>query len=221
MIFLFCNETYGQLFLQTAKKFLDVHNIDITIVFSGKRRYLKNPLERSLSWSLHFFKNKLKEINFKRDMKMRLFIIENVNSPYFYRRIQPNDHGIIAGFNQIFKQKTISKFKSLVNFHPSILPFYRGPVPTYWCIKNCEERTGYTLHRITEKIDDGEILFQEVVPIGTINDPVILVNEIATHAAPLFWRYLDHLRTGEKWDKVQLDAANIYKNHINYASFPN
>ncbi len=92
-------------------------------------------------------------------VKKRVLIVGNVNSALFQRRIRPNDHGIITGFNQIFTNETISKFKSLINFHGSLLPLYRGPVPSFWCIKNGEKETGYTIHKVSERIDDGDILF--------------------------------------------------------------
>ena len=151
---------------------------------------------------------------------MRVLLVENINSPHFYNRISPKDYGIIAGFNQIFRNKVLHRFKSLVNFHPSVLPLYRGPVPSYWCIKNGEEKTGYTLHTVTKKFDDGEVLFQKMIAIGTIRNPDILDQKIVSHAAITFLHYLNHLQIASDWHKVRLDAYNIYSTHINYASFP-
>jgi methionyl-tRNA formyltransferase len=48
-----------------------------------------------------------------------------------------------------------------VNIHPSLLPFYRGPVPTAWAIQNGERFFGLTIHYMDEGIDTGEILVQE------------------------------------------------------------
>jgi methionyl-tRNA formyltransferase len=107
-----------------------------------------------------------------------------------------------------------------VNFHPSVLPLYRGPVPSYWVIRNGERRTGFTLHRITARIDDGEILDQEELPVGGLDDPAQLDQAIAARAVGTLSRYLDHLRTGAAWHKRTLDAFTVYRTHVDYCSFP-
>jgi methionyl-tRNA formyltransferase len=149
-----------------------------------------------------------------------LLIIDNINSLAFKARIQPGDHGIVAGFNQIFQKDTISLFKSLVNFHPSLLPFYRGPVPSFWCIHNGEEQSGYTLHAITEYIDAGDILFQEVVPIDKDDDESRLDQKIAHLGALTMYKYLRCIVDAVSLRKVCVDAAGCYKNHFGYSSFP-
>lgn len=221
MIYLFCNQTYGQAFLDMALKFSRTTGVNITIIFSGKyARPNRNKTSWISSWHIRHIKRRIEEMSLRYRLKMRTLIVENVNSPSFYERICSEDHGIVAGFNQIFKPATIYRFDSLVNFHPSILPLYRGPVPSYWCIRNREEQTGYTLHKLTERIDEGEILFQEAILIGNINDPETLDKKIASFAAEQFWKYLEDLQTGRPQIKKQLEATTIYKNHINYASFP-
>lgn len=221
MIYLFCNEKYGAAFIEAAKKYSEEQGTNISVIYSARRRLRRNLIKRIISSAKWSIKNRLEERNLSRERGISIVLVGNVNSFWFYRRIRKEDCGVVAGFNQIFKQPTISRFKSLVNFHPSILPLYRGPVPSYWSIKNGEEKTGYTLHAVTEKIDDGEILFQEEINIGTISKPDILDHKIASHAAITFWRYLDHVQRGNDWHKVRLDAYGIYNTHIDYASFPN
>jgi len=53
-----------------------------------------------------------------------------------------------------------------VNVHPSLLPKYRGPVPTAWAIMNGERETGVTIHMIDEGVDTGDILAQRAFEIG-------------------------------------------------------
>jgi methionyl-tRNA formyltransferase len=52
-----------------------------------------------------------------------------------------------------------------INIHPSMLPFYRGPVPTAWAIQNGEQRFGITVHLMDLGIDTGPILIQELYEI--------------------------------------------------------
>ena len=51
------------------------------------------------------------------------------------------------------------------NMHGSLLPRYRGRVPVNWAIIHGERETGATLHRMTEKPDNGAIVDQFAVPI--------------------------------------------------------
>ncbi len=48
-----------------------------------------------------------------------------------------------------------------INFHPAILPNYRGPVPLFWQIKNGITETGITAHKLDENFDSGPILYIE------------------------------------------------------------
>lgn len=55
------------------------------------------------------------------------------------------------------------------NVHPGLLPKYRGCVPTYWAILNGESVSGVTLHRMTEGIDDGDIVAQREIVINELS----------------------------------------------------
>jgi methionyl-tRNA formyltransferase len=52
-----------------------------------------------------------------------------------------------------------------LNMHGSLLPRYRGRAPVNWAILNGETGTGATLHYMTEKPDNGDIVGQTRVPI--------------------------------------------------------
>ncbi len=52
-----------------------------------------------------------------------------------------------------------------LNMHGSLLPKYRGRVPVNWAIIRGEHETGATLHYMTEKPDNGDIVAQQAVPI--------------------------------------------------------
>jgi UDP-4-amino-4-deoxy-L-arabinose formyltransferase/UDP-glucuronic acid dehydrogenase (UDP-4-keto-hexauronic acid decarboxylating) len=52
------------------------------------------------------------------------------------------------------------------NLHASLLPRLRGRAPINWALVNGEKRTGVTLHHITPKADDGDIVCQAAVDIA-------------------------------------------------------
>jgi methionyl-tRNA formyltransferase len=75
---------------------------------------------------------------------------------------------IILSINYIFivEQDIIRHpAKYAINFHGSLLPLYRGRTPHVWAIINNEKETGITAHLITEGCDEGDILYQEKLPI--------------------------------------------------------
>ena len=62
-----------------------------------------------------------------------------------------------------------------LNLHGSLLPKYRGRVPTNWAIINGETETGVTLHHMTPGIDDGDIVAQKIVSIDADDTAQTLV----------------------------------------------
>ena len=80
--------------------------------------------------------------------------------------LQP-DYILSVYYRKIFPKKLLSIPKDgCINIHPSMLPEYRGPVPTAWAIMNGETEFGITLHLMDEGIDTGDILVQEIFEIG-------------------------------------------------------
>ena len=47
-----------------------------------------------------------------------------------------------------------------LNLHPSLLPRYRGPAPLFWQLRFAERDTGVTLHRLSQRLDSGDIVAQ-------------------------------------------------------------
>tara|TARA_B110000003_G_scaffold276570_1_gene323985 strand:+ start:2015 stop:2944 length:930 start_codon:yes stop_codon:yes gene_type:complete len=74
---------------------------------------------------------------------------------------------ISAYYRKIFPKKLIDiPPLGIINIHPSLLPHYRGPVPTAWAILNGESEFGITIHKVDTGIDTGDILVQASYPIG-------------------------------------------------------
>jgi len=72
---------------------------------------------------------------------------------------------IVASFGKILPDWLIymPKWKTL-NVHPSLLPKLRGPSPIQGAILS-GEKTGVTIQRINEKMDEGPILAQEEIAL--------------------------------------------------------
>ena len=89
---------------------------------------------------------------------------------------------LVSSFNQILPKAIITIPRiGIVNFHPSLLPKYRGATPTVWALMNGEKETGMTAHFIEdEKIDSGRIIAQEKIKIEPSDNDGILRCKLAT-----------------------------------------
>ena len=73
---------------------------------------------------------------------------------------------ISHAFMRILPRKVFAAPKyGSINIHPSLLPKYRGPSPTYWVLHNKENVTGLTCHFIDKYIDTGDIIHQIEIPV--------------------------------------------------------
>ncbi len=208
-VHLFFRPPYGLAYARAASDAGRANGIEIVGVLSERRR---SPFARARrAW---------KRGALARELGFPLIGTDDVNSPASLSRIRPGDHGVVAGFNQIFSADAIARFATFVNFHPSLLPYYRGPVPSVWCLRNGESSSGFTLHRVAERIDAGEILDQGVVAIDGVGSGDELDERISVAGAESLRRWLQHLSSGERWQARVVDAHAVYREHAGYLSFP-
>lgn len=52
-----------------------------------------------------------------------------------------------------------------INFHPGLIPLYKGADPIFWQIRNREQFGGITVHRMTEELDAGPVIIEHKIPI--------------------------------------------------------
>jgi methionyl-tRNA formyltransferase len=83
------------------------------------------------------------------------------------------------------------------NMHGSLLPKYRGRVPTNWAVINGETESGATLHEMLAKPDAGAILAQTPVPILPDDTAAQVFDKTVVAAEQTLWRVLPALLAGE------------------------
>ena len=100
------------------------------------------------------------------------------------RALQP-DFFFSFYYREMFKRELLDIPRhGALNMHGSLLPKYRGRVPVNWAIIHGETETGATLHYMTEKPDNGDIVAQQAVPILP-NDTALEVFQKVTVAAEI------------------------------------
>src|SRR5512145_1853863 len=77
------------------------------------------------------------------------------------------DLGVMAYVLQ-FAPDTLVRIPRLgtIQFHPSLLPKYRGPSSINWPIIRGDARTGLTIFRPTDGLDEGPVILQKETAIG-------------------------------------------------------
>jgi len=77
------------------------------------------------------------------------------------------DIGIMAFVLQFAPQEFVTIPKhGTIQFHPSLLPKYRGPSSINWPITRGETETGLTIFRPTDGLDEGAVILQKRTPVG-------------------------------------------------------
>jgi methionyl-tRNA formyltransferase len=77
------------------------------------------------------------------------------------------DIGIMAFVTQFAPQEFVTIPKNgTIQYHPSLLPRYRGPSSINWPIINGDAETGLTIFRPTDGLDEGAVILQKKTPIG-------------------------------------------------------
>ncbi|MDQ3193586.1 MAG: hypothetical protein M3P82_01165 [Bacteroidota bacterium] len=99
---------------------------------------------------------------------LKCYIDKQINSKDVIDSLKKEQPDLIwvASFNQILSKEVIEIPKrGIINFHPSLLPKYRGPYPDQAALLNGESKTGVTVHYLTEEPDSGNIIYQSDLDI--------------------------------------------------------
>jgi methionyl-tRNA formyltransferase len=97
-----------------------------------------------------------------------------------------------------------------LNVHPALLPANRGPVPLFWTFREGHAQSGVTIHFMSEKLDRGDILAQEVIPVPDGIRYEQLERECARRGGRLLTRTAWDLYNGEARPMPQDEARSSY-----------
>ncbi len=101
-----------------------------------------------------------------------------------------------------------------VNLHASLLPKYRGPSPIHFALLNGEEKTGNTVMLMNEKMDEGDILSTEEIPISDADNLETLHDRLSSTGAVLLRETLKSFSEGEIHPVPQNHSLATYTTKI-------
>jgi methionyl-tRNA formyltransferase len=98
---------------------------------------------------------------------------------------------LAAGYAIILKEQLLSVPRLLaVNFHASLLPYYRGKHPVFWALRNNEKWSGLTVHVMDPGIDTGDVIYQTKVRTRKDDTVVTLYERIIDSSENLVGRLI-------------------------------
>jgi len=100
---------------------------------------------------------------------VKVFQFPSLKSPEATQQMKALDAeiGIMAFVLQFAPQEFVNIPKhGTIQYHPSLLPLYRGPSSINWPIIRGERKTGLTIFRPNDGLDEGPVILQKETEIG-------------------------------------------------------
>ena len=122
------------------------------------------------------------------------------------------NNALIISYSNIQKID-INNNATFINFHPGLLPKYKGSLSTIHSLINNEKEVGGTWHYMTNKIDCGNILYQFKIPIQP-NDTAFSLNH------KIFNESLNYLETILELTNSNIEGKEHKGGNFYYNKFP-
>jgi methionyl-tRNA formyltransferase len=103
------------------------------------------------------------------EKRLKVFQFESLRLPEATRAMRDAnvEIGVMAFVLQFAPQEFVNIPRyGTIQYHPSLLPKYRGPSSINWPIIKGETETGLTIFRPTDGLDEGAVVLQKKTPIG-------------------------------------------------------
>src|SRR5471030_1345436 len=103
------------------------------------------------------------------EKNLKLFQFKSLKSPEAAAALKELDVeiGVMAFVLQFAPQEFVNIPKhGTIQYHPSLLPKYRGPSSINWPLIRGETQTGLTIFRPSDGLDEGAVILQKKTPIS-------------------------------------------------------
>ena len=119
-------------------------------------------------------------------------------------------NSLVISYSNPCKINTTSN-STYINFHPGLLPKYKGSLSTVHSMINNEEYVGGTWHYMTDKIDHGNILEQFKIKIENCNTAFSLNHKIFDKSLSCLNNVIEKIKAKNK-GKQQKKLGKFYFN---------
>lgn len=125
------------------------------------------------------------------------------------------DFLITAAYGQFLPTKLLNSAKiAAVNVHGSLLPKYRGGAPIQRSIMNGDSKTGISIIYMVKKMDAGDIIAQQAIPIHDDDDSGSMFKKLSILGRDLLMKALPHLIDGTVKPIKQDESKVVFSPNI-------
>lgn len=206
VLWLSANKLGYELLLE-AQKIETINIIGIITLSENSSTKIYDPIDSTKKWS---------------DFGDPVFEIERINQEYAIIESLKPDIIIMCGWRQIVDEKILHlPPKGVIGFHPTPLPYGRGPAPIINSILLGMERSGLTMFYVNEGTDTGDIIGQQEFTILEDDYASDVYNKVIDSGRILIKKYLPLIAIGKnpripqnEKDAFVFPARNLNDNKI-------
>ena len=155
---------------------------NITFLLSGGGSNLYQILKKNLSSkkfnpisiiSNNLISKQIKELIKSNELEIKIYEkVSNLKTKF----LGDCDVVFSVGYLKKINSEIIENYE-IINLHPSLLPKYKGLMTHKRMLINKEAKYGYSIHKVTKYLDDGEILNKNQRNIFTYNEDELSLNQ--------------------------------------------
>ena len=97
-----------------------------------------------------------------------------------------------VGYMKVIEKSIIESF-DVINLHPSILPKYKGLMTQKRMLINNEKNFGFSLHKVSKELDEGETISNKIRKINTKDESELLYKHKNLEHEFVYRQFVDYL----------------------------
>ena len=97
-----------------------------------------------------------------------------------------------VGYMKVIENSIIENF-DVINLHPSILPAYKGLMTQKRMLINNEKNYGFTIHKVSYALDEGETISNKIEKINTKDESELLKKHKNLEHGFVYKQFIDYL----------------------------
>ncbi len=97
-----------------------------------------------------------------------------------------------VGYMKVIEKSIIENF-DVINLHPSILPAYKGLMTQKRMLINNEKNYGFTLHKVSNALDEGETISNKIKKINTKDESELLKKHKSLEHEFVYKQFVNYL----------------------------
>jgi folate-dependent phosphoribosylglycinamide formyltransferase PurN len=136
-----------------------------------------------------------------REAEVPILGTSDIENPAFLRKLREIGPDLIVSIScpQLFPRELLElPDRYCINLHATLLPRHRGVFGTWWTLYEGDEEAGASIHTMEEKLDAGELLWQEAFPVKERDTQFYLAHESKRRMAEGLTELLRWIDRGEE-----------------------